>query len=52
MLVEHIKRNLFKCKDIGPEPEFNKNPFWDEPKESTVEKLRGLIDERQDKQAE
>lgn len=52
MLKGHIKRHLFECKDIGPEPEFNKNPFWEEPKESTAKKLKELVDEHKNQQAE
>jgi len=51
-LADHIKRHLFKCRDIGPEPEFNKTPFWkDLHKESTAKKLKDLINEHKNQQA-
>jgi len=49
---EYIKRHLFECKDLGPEPEFNKHPFWPESKEKTARKLRELMDEFKNQQTE
>lgn len=53
MLENWIKRHLFECKDIGPEPELNKNPFWEEPSKETIEKrTRELMIEHQNEQTE
>lgn len=53
MLDGWIKRHLFECKDIGPEPEFNKNPFWPEPDRETIERrTKELMLEHKNQQAE
>uniref|UniRef100_A0A6M3KEK8 Uncharacterized protein n=2 Tax=viral metagenome TaxID=1070528 RepID=A0A6M3KEK8_9ZZZZ len=53
MLDNWIKRHLFECKDIGPEPELNKNPFWPEPdKETRARRIKELIIEHKNQQTE
>ena len=41
-----IKRHEIPCKDLGPEPEFNKNPFWKESDKPTAKNVNEHTDEQ------